>query len=270
MVSTITMLVMAICVLVSVAVPVIPLFMIRKRSSKIETGLSGAVGYGFLGYIWQYLFYMFVGAFIAGELARRGGAFQTAVMNILLTFVSTAFTALSLYWGIYLTNQKQISLYRSAAVGIGFSLGKIAIDLVYPYVYSMYFAFQINAGTFQADEDMRLSILNTSIGSLLTGTYKCLLMFVIIFAITLIMGHYYIEKNRKMTWLSVIASYEVIMLINILLRFLLKNSVFFDVSLMVVFTVFALAAGAILYNWFCNGEVEVNPLAAVRSLKGKK
>ena len=55
MVSTITMLVMAICVLVSVAVPVIPLFMIRKRSSKIETGLSGAVGYGFLGYIWQYL-----------------------------------------------------------------------------------------------------------------------------------------------------------------------------------------------------------------------
>ena len=70
--------------------------------------------------------------------------------------------------------------------------------------------------------------------------------------------------------LSVIASYEVIMLINILLRFLLKNSVFFDVSLMVVFTVFALAAGAILYNWFCNGEVEVNPLAAVRSLKGKK
>ena len=191
MVSTITMLVMAICVLVSVAVPVIPLFMIRKRSSKIETGLSG-------------------------ELARGGGAFQTAVMNILLTFVSTAFTALSLYWGIYLTNQKQISLYRSAAVGIGFSLGKIAIDLVYPYVYSMYFAFQINAGTFQADEDMRLSILNTSIGSLLTGTYKCLLMFVIIFAITLIMGHYYIEKNRKMTWLSVIASYEVIMLINIL------------------------------------------------------
>lgn len=269
MVSTITILVMAICVLVSIAVPVIPLFMIRKRSSKIETGLSGAVGYGFLGYIWQYLFYMFVGAFITRELAQ-GGAFWIVAMNILLTFVSTACTALSLYWGIYLTNQKQISLYRSAAVGIGFSLGKIAIDLVYPYVYSMYFAFQINAGTFQADEDMKLSILNTSIGSLLTGTYKCLLMFVIIFAITLIMGHYYIAKNRKMTWLSVIAIYEVIMLINILLLFLLKNSVFFDVWLMAVFTVFALAAGAILYNWFCNGEVEVNPFAAVRSLKGKK
>lgn len=269
MVSTITILVMAICVLVSIAVPVIPLFMIRKRSSKIETGLSGAVGYGFLGYIWQYLFYMFVGAFIARELAQ-GGAFWNAAINILLTFVSTACTALSLYWGIYLTNQKQISLYRSAAVGIGFSLGKIAIDLVYPYVYKMYFAFQINAGTFQADEDMKLLILNTSTGSLLTSTYKCLLMFVIIFAITLVMGHYYIAKNRKMTWLSVIASYEVIMLINILLRFLLKNNVFFDVWLMAVFTVFALAAGVILYNWFCNGEVEVSPFAAVRSLKGKK
>lgn len=270
MVSTVTIVMMAVCVLISITALVIPFMMIRKRSSKIEAGIIGALGYGILGYIWQYVFYMFAGLFVARLSVPGGERVREVVISVLLTFVSTALTALSLYWGIYLTNQKQLSLYRSAAVGIGFSLGKIGIDLIYPYIASMYYAIQINRGTCQAPEVVQKVILETTVGSLLSGMYKCLVMFAIIFAIALIMGHYHIQKDKKMTWLSVICIYEAVMLINVVLLQIFRDGweAGQDAAIMVALTVVAAAGVLILYNWLRYGEVEINPLVVLR--KGKQ
>ena len=65
MVSTINMVLMLVCVVVGIAAAAVPYLMINKRSSALETGLPGAVGYGVLGYVWQYVLYMFGGVFIA-------------------------------------------------------------------------------------------------------------------------------------------------------------------------------------------------------------
>lgn len=268
MVSTMTMIIMIACVLVGIAVLAIPYIMISRRSSKLETGLPGAIGYGFLGYIWQYIIYMFLGLFLMRMpfLQSINKTFAEILVNILLTLVTTGCTAASLYWGLYLTNQKQISIYRSATIGIGYSLGKMGMDLIYPYIYSVYFSIQINGGIFQADKEIKNSILSTTNGELISGTYKCILMFVIIFAITLVMGNYYIEKNKKMTWLSVLVSYEIIMLLNVILRYVTGRA--FDVVFMIVFTIIAAAGGLILYHWFKTGEVEKNPMAIVKRLRG--
>lgn len=265
MISVFTMVMMAVCVLIGVAVPFGCILLLKGRSSKIESGLSGAVGYGVLGYVWQYVFYMFIGAFLMSAPIPGNEMVKAVILQFLLTLVSTGCTAASLYWGIYLTNQKQISLYRSAAVGIGFSLGKIGIDLVYPYVYSLYLSLQMNEGTCQVNEFIQESILNTTAGSLISGLYKCLLMFVIIFWIALIMGKYYIQDNKKLTWIFVIGVYEMIMIINVVLRYLFRRTELgTDIALMVVLTLIAAAAGVILWHWYQHDEVEVNPLAVIR------
>ena len=46
---------MIVCPLIALVVLGIAYYKIHKRSSKLETGLPGALGYGFLGYLWQYL-----------------------------------------------------------------------------------------------------------------------------------------------------------------------------------------------------------------------
>ena len=267
MISTINMILMVTCVLISIVALAVPYIMINRRSGKLETGLPGAVGYGLLGYIWQYIIYMFLGMYLMRMPVFQNMDRSVALVaaNLLLTLVSTVCTAVSLYWGIYLTNQKQLSVYRSAGVGIGFSLGKIGIDLIYPYIYSLYFSVQINNGTYAAAEDIKESIVNTTPLSLISGTYKCLLMFVIIFVIALIMGKYYISKNKKMAWFSVLVIYEVIMLLNVALKYMFGDAS--DIAMIIVFTIIAAAGVLILYNWFKNDEVEVNPLAILNRMK---
>lgn len=272
MVSTINLVLMVVCVVVSIAALAVPYRMINKRSSALETGLPGALGYGFLGYIWQYVLYMFSGLFITKLPFWEGmnATMQTVVVNLLLTVITTLCTAAALYWGIYLTNQKQISIYRSATVGIGFAFGKIGLDLIYPYFYSFYLGLQINGGSYQGEEALKNSILNTTPGSLISGTYKCFLMFVIIFALALVMGDYYIAKNRKMAWIYVLCAYEVIMLFNAVIRIVFADSEgLTNVFVILVFTVVAAAAGLVLYHWFRTGQVEKDPRAVLRGLKSR-
>ena len=121
---------MIVCPLIALVVLGIAYYKIHKRSSKLETGLPGALGYGFLGYLWQYLIFSFLAMYLMALVFKGVSGIGKVGVSFGLTFLSTAFTIAALYWGIYLTNEKKRSLYRSAVVGIGFSLGKVAIELV--------------------------------------------------------------------------------------------------------------------------------------------
>lgn len=260
MVSTFNMVLMLVCVVVGIAAAAVPYLMISRRSSALETGLPGAFGYGVLGYVWQYVFYIFGGGVFLYRLPFWGsmnGTAREVLLNVLLTILTTLCTVAALYWGIYLTNQKKISIYRSATVGIGFGLGRIALDLVYPYCHSFYFALQINGGTYHGKEELKNSIISTSSASLVSGTYKCVLMLVIVLDIALIMGNYYISKNKKMAWIYPLAVYEVIMLLNALPRLMFGNrEIVAEVVVIVIYTIVAAAAGVDLYRWFKTGQIE--------------
>lgn len=250
---------MLVCVVVGIAAAAVPYFMISKRSSALETGLPGAIGYGVLGYVWQYVLYMFGGVFIARLPFLKGmnESAQVIVLNVLLTFLTTLCTVAALYWGIYLTNQKKVSIYRSATVGIGFGLGRIGLDLIYPYCYSFYLALQINGGTYHGKEELKNSIISTNSASLVTGTYKCILMLLIVLDIALVMGNYYISEKKKMAWIYPLAVYEVIMLLNALPRLIFGNrEIVAEAVVIVIYTILAAAAGVDIYCWFKTGQIE--------------
>ncbi len=252
MVSIGKIILMMVCVVFSIATMAIPYFMIKRRSSKLETGLLGALCYGFLGYIWQYLIYMFCGFAVAkGMMAIQA---PQIVVQLVITLVTTILTILSLIWGIYLTNQRQRSIYRSATIGIGFSAGKTGIDLIYSYCYSIFFAFQINNGTYGAGEELKQSIISSTPGSILLGTYKCFLMFLIIFALSLVMGRLYLDgKMVKMCVVS-LGIYETIMIVNVLFG-LIPNAIVSEVLLLLFLTGVAVVAAGILYRWFQSEKV---------------
>lgn len=251
---------MLVCVVVGIAAAAVPYFMISRRSSALETGLPGAVGYGVLGYVWQYILYIFGGGVFLYRLPfwrSMNGTAQAIILNILLTILTTLCTVAALYWGIYLTNQRKISIYRSATVGIGFGLGRIGLDLIYPYCHSFYLALQINGGTYHGKEELKNSIISTTSASMVSGTYKCVLILVIVLDIALIMGNYYISENKKMAWIYPLAVYEVIMLLNALPRLMFGNrEIVAEVVVIVIYTILAAVAGVDIYHWFKTGRIE--------------
>lgn len=260
MVSTFNMVLMLVCVVAGIAAAAVPYLMISRKSSALETGLPGAIGYGVLGYVWQYVLYIFGGGVFLYRLPFWRSMNETAqaiILNVLLTILTTLCTVAALYWGIYLTNQRKISIYRSATVGIGFGLGRIGLDLIYPYCHSFYLALQINGGTYHGKEELKNSIISTTSASLVSGTYKCVLMLVIVLDIALIMGNYYISKNKKMAWIYPLAVYEVIMLLNALPRLMFGNrEIVAEVVVIVIYTIVAAAAGVDIYRWFKTGQIE--------------
>lgn len=258
MISTGKIVSMIVSILICAVAVVIPSLLIKKRSSKIETGLLGALSYGFVAYVWQYIFFIFFSVLIMGVLKNAG-----VLMQLIMTFAATALTVLSLFWGIYLTNQKQRSIYRSAAVGIGFSFGKMAIELIYSNAYRLYFSVQINTGVFKADPEIKQSIITTKSATVYLDTYRCLLMFLVIFALALIMGHLYLQKNVKKMSILAGVIYEAITLLNLMIGSLLPG-VAATIVQIIFLTVVGSMAGVILWHWFRSGKVEVNPVAILQ------
>ena len=249
---------MIVCPLIALVVLGIAYFKIHKRSSKLETGLPGALGYGFLGYLWQYLIFSFLAMYLMALVFKGVSGIAKVGVSFGLTFLSTAFTIAALYWGIYLTNEKKRSIYRSAVVGIGFSLGKVAIELVLFYFYSAYASIRINTGQIGTETDYVKSVQSTTIFSMLEGTYKCILMFIVIMAVTLIMAKYYEERKVHHAWITGAIIYEITMLMNQLTN-LIQSGTFQKIIELVVLTIMAAICGTIVWHWFKTDEIEPDP-----------
>ena len=259
MIPTIKIVCMILCPLIALVVLGIAYFKIHKRSSKLETGLPGALGYGFLGYLWQYLIFSFLAMYLLALVFKGVSGIAQVGVSFGLTFLSTAFTIAALYWGIYLTNEKKRSIYRSAVVGIGFALGKVALELVQPYFYSAYASIRINVGQLRTETDYMKAIEHTTIPSMLEGTYKCILMFIVIMAITLIMAKYYEERKVHHAWITGAVIYEAIMLINQIFVNILPSGIVQKIVVLVVLTVIAVICGSVVWHWFKTDEIEPDP-----------
>ncbi|MBO5173755.1 MAG: hypothetical protein J6B84_01310 [Eubacterium sp.] len=258
MIPTIKIVCMIVFPLVALALLGIAYYKIHKRSSKLESGLPGALGYGFLGYLWQYLIFSFLAMYFVALVVKNAAGFTKIGASFGLTFLSTAFTIAALYWGIYLTNEKKRSIYRSAVVGIGFSLGKVAIDLVMTYFYSAYASIRINSGQVGTETDYVKSVQSTTIFSMLEGTYKCILMFIVIMAVTLIMAKYYEERKVHHAWITGAIIYEITILMNQLTN-LIQSGTFQKIIELLVLTIMAAICGTIVWHWFKTDEIEPDP-----------
>lgn len=224
MVTTAQMTGFAMAIVLPILAGAVPYYLFWKRSSKIEAGMMGAFGYGVFGYFWQEIIYGFLGTVLlsiaytnkegslAGFLNATGGS--EIIVAIIEALFSGVFVALGLYWGIYLTNKKQRSLYRSATVGIGFGVGYA----VFKYGFQLYYAIKINQGTFAGTDAAKASILNTSVGTLYVASYRNILMVIIFMGIALLMGNYHLEKNYASAWITPIAVYVFIRFTDVILN----------------------------------------------------
>lgn len=254
MVTTEQMLGLILAIALPMLVGLIPYYKFWQRSSKIEGGMLGALAYGTLGYFWQEIIYSFLGLFaltqMTGILNATGGnavfvAFVEALMGSL-------FVAMGLYWGIYLTNTKQRSLFRSATVGIGFGVGATLLQ----YGFQLYYAVKINAGTFTGTDASREAILTTPASEFYLAAYRNILIVIIYMGVALLLGKFYLEKNRLSSWLVPILAYMFMRFTDVLLHTYVSELVA-KVTYCVILTVLAAGFFWMVYQWLKTGEVRI-------------
>ncbi len=133
------------CLIVTLAAGIMLFVMLNNRSKSLETGLKGAVFYGAAGYLWGGLILLNLAATLIYSMGfyqswKKSFVIGTVIINMLL---EAFFVTLALVWGIYLTNQKQKSRYRSSAIGLGYGLAQAVIMIGMP----IYTSVSINMGT---------------------------------------------------------------------------------------------------------------------------
>lgn len=242
----------------AIALPVlaglIPYYRFWKRSSKIEGGMFGALAYGILGYFWQEIIYSFLGLValtkMTGILNATGG--NAVFVAFVEALTGSLFVALGLYWGIYLTNTKQRSLFRSTTVGIGFGVGAALLK----YGFQLYYAVRINMGTFSGTDASREAILGISASSLYLAAYRNILIVLIYMGVALLMGKFYLQKNRLSSWLVPILTYMFMRFTDVILNTYAPEVVAKSVYC-VILTVLAAGVSWMVYQWLKTGEVHI-------------
>ena len=231
----------------------IPFYLFWKRSSKIERGMLGASGYGVMGYFWQEIIYSFLGLLaltkMRGVLNATGG--NAVLVALIEALAGSLFVALGLYWGIYLTNTKQRSLYRSATIGIGFGLGAAFLT----YGFQLYYAVRINTGSFTGTNLAKANILATSTASLYVDAFRNILVVMIYMGVALLMGKFYLERNRLASWLVPILVYVFMRFTDVLLN-TYAPAVVAKASYLVILTLLAAASVWMVSQWLKKGTFE--------------
>lgn len=244
--------------IVAIVLPILaglfPYYKFWQRSSKIEGGMLGALAYGALGYFWQEIIYSFLGLValtkMTGILNATGG--NAVFVAFVEALAGSVFVALGLYWGIYLTNTKQRSLFRSVTIGIGFGIG----DALLKYGFQLFYAVKINAGTFSGTDMSKKAILATPVSSLYLAAYRNVLVVIIYMGVALLMGKFYLEKNKLSSWLVPILAYMFMRFTDVLLNTYAPEMVA-KIAYCVVLTV--LAAGSLwtIWRWMKTGEIRL-------------
>ena len=157
----------------------------------------------------------------------------------------SVFVAAGLYWGVYLTNTKQRSLYRSTTVGLGFGLGAALLT----YGFQLYYAIRINVGAFTGTDMAKASILSTSTASLYLDAVRNILVVLVYMGVAFLVGKNYLEKKRLAAWLTPIIVYVFIRFTDVILN-TYAPALVAKIVYMVVLAFVAAVSVWIVRNWY--------------------
>lgn len=246
MISQINMAGLIFAVVFSIGCGLVPFLVLWKRSAAIETGMLWALCYGALGYFWAQVLLRYSLMAVVGNLKVFVTMQKEFYLGYLFvaTLISAGMAVLANVWALYLTNQKQKSFYRSAAVGIGYGVGGAAIFTMMP----LYSAIQINSGSFAGNDALKQSIANSNTVDLFLGGYKYGALVIIGMAISLIMGKMMNEgKIQKPIYFGLIV-YGLIYFIRGGFSKILP-SVAYRIVDPITLTLFGAAAIYVVKNW---------------------
>lgn len=254
MVSQINMAGLLFAVLFSIGCGLIPFFLLWKRSAAIETGMIGAVCYGMLGFFWAQLLLRYALMAVIGNLSvfvRMKDEFYLGYL-VVSSLISGGTAMLANMWALYLTNQKQKSLYRSATVGIGYRLLEVGIYTIMPFIS----AVQINSGSFHGTEELKQSIIGSNTVDLFLGGYKYGVLVVVSMVIALIMGKFFLEGKIQKPIFFGLAAYGLLYFIRGGLGKICSTAVY-RVTDLIFLTLVGVAAVYIFVKW---KDWTVNPV----------
>lgn len=255
MVTSAQMTGLVMAIVLPILVGAVPYYLFWKKSSKIESGMMGAVSYGILGYIWQQVIYSFLAIVVVANMPSlaniTGGA--TILVAAVEALASAVFITLALYWGVYLTNTKQNSLYRSATVGIGFGIGYTVLS----YGFQLYYAIRINSGTYTGAETTKANVLGTSPGMLYVASFRNILMVIIFMGVALVMGKYYLEKNRLTACAVPVIVYVFMRFTDVIMNTYLPVIVARTI-MCVILTLMSVAVIWFVRRWMQTGELQIS------------
>ena len=247
MVSTGQMMGYVMAILLPLIAVLIPFYILWKQSSKVERGMLGAIGYGIMGYFWQEIIYYFLKMLAYTKMqdvlsTDVGNAVMFVVVDVL---ASGIFVAAGLYWGVYLTNTKQRSLYRSTTVGLGFGLGVALLN----YGLPLYYAIRINVGAYTGTDTAKAGILSTSTVSLYLDAVRNILWVLVYMGVAFWVGKNHLEKKRLTAWLMPIIVYAFIRVTNAILV-TYAPALFAKIVYMVVLAFVAAVSVWMVRNWY--------------------
>ena len=180
------------------------LFRFLRRSGSVETGHYGAVGLGVGGYLWGGILFPVVILAMIGNLK----VFVTMKNNwtpAYLLFVAVfngLFTIIAYVWGLYLTNQKQHSYYRSALVGAGYGFANGALSAG----MQIYNAYLIQSGQAKSGQVVSNIVAKKTFVVLAEGiTYGALIVFFT--AMGFLLAKYMLQKETRKMFLIGIACF---------------------------------------------------------------
>ncbi len=188
-----------VAILLPILVGAVPYYIFWRRSSKVESGMMGAIAYGVLGYFWQEILYSFLALLALANMTSILNATgkSAVVVAIVESVFSALFVGLGLYWGVYLTNSKQRSIYRSMTIGIGFGIGSALLT----YGFELYYAVRINMGIYTGSDSTKEQLMSTSTASLYVAAYRNVMTMLVFMGVALLIGRFHMEKKRLYAYL---------------------------------------------------------------------
>ncbi len=242
---------LTLAVFLPILIAIVPYRMFYKRTSKIEAGMLGAVGYGIIGYFWQSILYtLVIGLVLTGLVGKaESGAFEILVLTI-NGVIASVFVAAAIYWGVFLTNDKQKSMYRSGTIGLGFGIGNALIN----YGVQLFYAIQINTGKYSGEAAVKEDILAMATSSLMLSAYRNVLMLFIFTAMALIAGKWYMEKNWKVACGTIAIIQFFIMVSEGIIKMILPAAA---IIYTVFLTILAVLAVRMIIKFLRTGEVVI-------------
>lgn len=235
MVSWINMTAYIFNILIVLAVAGILYFLLHSKIKMSETGMPGAIGYGIAGYLWGSLLLPIVIIAVLGTLKIFSGM-QQNVFPVYILFMSVfnaIFTLLANVWGIFLTNQKQKSLYRSSTVGLGFGFANAAILVG----ISLYTAILMNGGkvTGLTSEEIT-AFVNTSPVDIVASGIQVVMVMIFYTFVAMILGPKINAKDWKGVILYGLLYYAGLHLVLKLLE-IIPNSIYPYISIVVMLAI---------------------------------
>ena len=169
-------------------------------------------------------------------LNTTGG--NAVVVAFVEALAGSIFVAVGLYWGVYLTNTKQRSLYRSTTVGLGFGLGAALLT----YGFQLYYAIRINVGAFTGTDMAKAA-------SLYLDAVRNILVVLVYMGVAFLVGKNYLEKKRLAAWLTPIIVYVFIRFTDVILN-TYAPALVAKIVYMVVLAFVAAISVWLVRNWY--------------------